>query len=410
MFRHHASPFQSGDLRDFLEARFEKAKARIDGEKGDYLLNVGEERYVNHIVDEFRLEPVTFRWDDIQATPDETQVPAERLPFNFLGEPGRSYKKPVYRIHLPFDGDAELIKYRPSRYILQTLPGRASGREVVWEVPDLHDGTENESLRQEVESGKRFLREMGENSRKDVATFNDGLPDRVRARLNARKDQLLRRAGTVAALGIPLKRADDVPNTFSVPAPKRRVIAPRPTASASPFEPHPTMSEETYGDILKIVYDSGVAMERTPSVYAGKDEETLRDHFLMNLAPHFDSAAGETFNSSGKTDILVRHGGENLFVAECKFWHGAKGYAATLDQLLSYLTWRDSKAAVMMFVRNKDLSDVLAKIEAGSPEHPSHLKLRKKVRDGWYDHEFHLPGDQNRAVRVAVMAFHFPPV
>lgn len=55
--------------------------------------------------------------------------------------------------------------------------------------------------------------------------------------------------------------------------------------------------------------------ERLPSTYAGKDEETLRDHLILNLEPRFQiGTTGETFNKSGKTDILMRHEGKNIFV------------------------------------------------------------------------------------------------
>lgn len=64
------------------------------------------------------------------------------------------------------------------------------------------------------------------------------------------------------------------------------------------------------------------------------------------------SATGETFNKKGKTDILLRHAGNNAFVGECKFWKGEKSFLSTIDQLLGYLTWRDSKTAVIMFVKN----------------------------------------------------------
>jgi hypothetical protein len=74
------------------------------------------------------------------------------------------------------------------------------------------------------------------------------------------------------------------------------------------------------------------------------------------------SATGETFNFQGKTDILIQVEGKKIFIAECKFWKGEKSFLATLDQLLSYLSWRDTKAAVIMFNRNADFSAVLAKI------------------------------------------------
>jgi hypothetical protein len=58
-------------------------------------------------------------------------------------------------------------------------------------------------------------------------------------------------------------------------------------------------------------------------------------------------ATGETFNFQGKTDILIRVEAKNVYIAECKFWKGEKTLLATLDQLLSYLSWRDTKAALL---------------------------------------------------------------
>jgi hypothetical protein len=66
-------------------------------------------------------------------------------------------------------------------------------------------------------------------------------------------------------------------------------------------------------------------MERSPSAFHHMDEEALRTHFLVQLNGHYEGqATGETFNYEGKTDILVRSGDRNIFIAECKFWGGPK--------------------------------------------------------------------------------------
>jgi hypothetical protein len=66
---------------------------------------------------------------------------------------------------------------------------------------------------------------------------------------------------------------------------------------------------------------------------------------------------------------LIRKDGKNVFIAECKFWKGEKAFGETLDQLLSYLSWRDTKTAVVLFNRNADFSAVLAKIAEIAPRH-----------------------------------------
>src|SRR5207302_8442880 len=101
-------------------------------------------------------------------------------------------------------------------------------------------------------------------------------------------------------------------------------------------------------------------MERSPSAFASMDEEALRSHFLVQLNGHYEGqATGETFNYEGKTDILIRVNGKNIFIGECKYWDGPKKLLETLDQLASQTTWKDTKVAIIVFNRRKDFSAVL---------------------------------------------------
>ena len=70
------------------------------------------------------------------------------------------------------------------------------------------------------------------------------------------------------------------------------------------------------------------------------------------------AATGEAFSKSGKTDILLRVRDGVVLVAECKFWHGAKKYGETIDQLFGYLTWRQTYGIVITFSKNKGLTGV----------------------------------------------------
>lgn len=163
---------------------------------------------------------------------------------------------------------------------------------------------------------------------------------------------------------------------------------------------------------LQVIHDTGVVFERNPSIYKGKGEEDLRDYLLLQLTPRFGiegSATGETFNKTGKTDILIRYRNVNAFIAECKFWGGKGRYFETITQLLGYLTWRDSKAAVIIFVKNKDFSGVLQTVKNVTSEHPNFLGFVSEQAESWLNYRFHLPDDRNREIKLAVMLFHTPP-
>lgn len=171
----------------------------------------------------------------------------------------------------------------------------------------------------------------------------------------------------------------------------------------------PTISQEDYNFILELIYEGGKVFERLPSTSSNKDEETLRDHLIFILTPHFEgSVTGETFNKSGKTDILLRHKNTNVFVAECKFWRGIKSYYAAIDQLLSYLTWRDSKTALILFVDNKEITPVLEQINNKTENHKNFIRKDKPTSESWLNYTFHLNDDKNRELKLAVLIFHIP--
>lgn len=117
----------------------------------------------------------------------------------------------------------------------------------------------------------------------------------------------------------------------------------------------------------------------------------------------------QEFNKTGKTDILLRYEGTNVFIAECKFWKEKKAFLDTISQLLGYLTWRDSKAAVILFVRNRDFTTILETAKEEISKHSNYLKFLGIQDETWLNYHFHLNGDRNRLIDLAVMFFHLPP-
>jgi len=161
-----------------------------------------------------------------------------------------------------------------------------------------------------------------------------------------------------------------------------------------------------------VIYQLGKSMEKKPSTYKDKDEEGIRDQFLLVLETRYDSttASGETFNRDGKTDIILKFAkdGSNLFVAECKFWHGPSEFHNAISQLFDrYLTWRDSKVAILLFVTNKDFTKVIDTIKKETPSHLYFLKTIGTRGETSFSFHFHLPQDKNKIVFLEIIAFHF---
>ncbi|EWM15286.1 LOW QUALITY PROTEIN: hypothetical protein KUTG_05590, partial [Kutzneria sp. 744] len=91
------------------------------------------------------------------------------------------------------------------------------------------------------------------------------------------------------------------------------------------------------------------------------------------------------------------------FIGECKFYDGPKVVADALDQLLDYLTWRDTKAALLLFVRDSDVTTVTAKAVQKIKEHPNYKRDGALQTEERVDFVLHASGDEAREIRLALL-------
>ena len=236
------------------------------------------------------------------------------------------------------------------------------------------------------------------------------LPSLVESIFQQHKRKFLQENDFFAAINVKVNK--DTTSIFTAPTITKKNIPQPIVDNRKEFASEPTMSMVMYDDILKVIYDLGKSMERKPSTYLGKDEESLRDQFLLILETRYEgtTATGETFNSGGKTDIILKYAkdGSNLFVAECKFWHGTVEFHNAISQLFDrYLTWRDSKTALMLFVTNKDFTNVIETVKAEAIKHPYYLKSVGERGETSFSFNFHLPHDRDKLVLLEIIVFHF---
>ena len=400
--------FREHELSGYLDGIKDHIQSLIKNKSEDYILNVNETKYINSLVGEYTVSPINIDFAQVFVTDYEKQIPAEDFPRNFSVRAGESYPKLAVIYHLPYTGNVYLLECYPNTRIPFTTEVFLDNQYLCFEVVSL---TENiEEIRGKAEQILDDLKTQHGYLVSQVDRFNDNLPTVVKQFFQERKQRLLKKNKMVASLGVRVKKREDLPETYAIPTPEfRKSVNVEPQVTEVGYTPEPTLPDSVYHDILQTIHDVGKTFERLPSTYSDKDEEALRDHILLYLEPRFEgSATGETFNKTGKTDILIRHENSNAFIAECKFWKGQKAYLETITQLLGYLMWRDSKSAVVVFVRNKDLSSVLKKAEEVTPDHPNYLGFVDKKDDTWFNYRLHINDDPNREVKLGVLFFHVP--
>ena len=190
---------------------------------------------------------------------------------------------------------------------------------------------------------------------------------------------------------------------------KRKKLPTLPPASNEHFRPEPAIDSEHYEFVLTVIENMTAVMEQHPAAFSSINEEALRSHFLVQLNGHFEGrATGETFNFEGKTDIIIKEGGKNVFIAECKFWHGPKGLQDAIDQLLGYSSWRDTKTAIIVFNRRGDLTKVLEQIPGVVASHPNCKRFVKRRSETSFQFAFSHKDDPSRELTLTVLVFEVP--
>ncbi|MCY3648442.1 MAG: hypothetical protein OXG40_01790 [Acidimicrobiaceae bacterium] len=402
--------FRQHDLRTVLEVQRQTLANEIDSLAEDRALSTSPSDLSNYFIEKYTVDPIVIAEDDIQSDYSDAQVDVSQRIDYAVFDRSRPAMVPGTRIafFVPFTGDEQLLQCRPSSY---WLDGGIRALPKNGELVFLYDRTASDlpSVRDEFEADLGRLKKYLGQIEADVRQHNDAVKSSIDQLIEARRQKILNDRGIVANLGYPMKRRSDVSRTYATPEVKRRITPQLPSPSTEPFESEPALDMEHYEHILSVISNMVTVMEQSPQAFKEMREEDLRQHFLVQLNGHYEGrATAETFNYEGKTDILVRDGGKNIFVAECKFWNGPAAFTKAIDQILGYVSWRDTKTAILMFNRNKEMSSVLAKIPDAVRGHPNCKAKREYNTETGFRYVLGQRDDSNREVLLTVLVFNVP--
>jgi hypothetical protein len=207
-------------------------------------------------------------------------------------------------------------------------------------------------------------------------------------------------------LGFPIRqRSDEVARVYT-PIQRKVIAVPD---SPKQLDENPYITMEAYDDILRTITAMAHGFERSPLAFRQMGEEDFRMVLLIGLNAVYEGrATGETFNN-GKTDILIRVGDRNVFIAECFVWDGIKTAESKLnDQLMSYAMWRDTKTALIVFNRTKSLTSVVRKLREALKAHPQCVQELPYASETGSRYVFRRKDDPDRQFYLTCLAFDVP--
>ncbi len=404
MWRTQEPLFSGPWLREHLDSERERSRGAVDAINPDLLLDRTDEENVVALLEALRVEPVVLRWEDCYSSGvHEVKVDVQhdwRYGGSQQGHPIMVDASSV-TVHVPFSGDAELLRRTPSHFSSTSPHAIIDVGEIRWTLTQ--PGLTQEQTGSAFEAFKRAVQQAEQYSHADVEAHKNSLEDLLRQHVSARRARLLQQRQLASTLPFPI-RPSGAAATYSLPVRRTKIhlTTPRP---ATPFQPEPALEDALYEDVLGRIVAWGNAIERTPNSVGALDEEGLRDQLLVALNLAYEGqAAGEVFNRCGKTDVTLRHGDKNAFIAECKIWRGAVSVSRAVDQLLEYLVWRDSKAALILFIKSGTPSEIAAKADAAVRAH-SACQRRTEPADATrrVDYLLRSTADPARSIRTALL-------
>lgn len=396
--------FARESLGDYLRGELREAAGVVTARDADWLLERTDDEVVDELMAARAVPHLEIHWEKA-TTPgiEETTVDVQRdVRYGGAGR-GTPVLVPAdeVAITVPFTGERDLLFMQPSTFSLAPPHAQVRAHELVFRLtqPKL-------TLPQVTSAFEGFRAQVDKltaTANADVDAHNSSLEAAFRARVAERRARLLEQRALTASLPFDIRPTGVAP-TYPVDIRPKKIHLSRPSP-AQPFSPQPALEDAMYEHILETIVAAAHQLERAPDTFLQFGEDDLRNQLLVPLNIAYKGQAGaERFSRAGKTDIHIMDGDKAVFVAECKIWKGQKKVVAAVDQLLSYMVWRDSKAAIVLFIRGGQATDIIAKADAAITGHEQCAR-RYEPRDpgSRIDYLLRSTADDQRLIHTALL-------
>ncbi|WP_143751748.1 hypothetical protein [Maribacter sp. 6B07] len=397
---------------NLISSQAREVIAEIDSQPDEYFDSIPTEEFSKYLESKYSLDEFpTLVWEEIEMEIGETEIYGRDLPRTFdISNPNEKFKRKLVVYHIPINGNVGLLRFSPTnRYSISGMNGKLTIRNNTLDVSFIDIYNQPEKIDSDFDRTKNAIAGKLNVVKGEYDNFHKELPKFIDGEIKKRIQKINRTNDYKSKFKYPIKKKN-IPAAFESPRiVKKKKIIPKPVGASNTVTNQRFITDEDYMHILGLLQDCGNNWEHFPELYKGKGEEALRDQLIFVLAPNIEGVvAGEAYNKKGKTDISIKHESTNLFIGECKIWKGPKGFLETIDQILCYLTWRDSKAAIMMFVPNQEISAVRKATEESAKSHPNFVRILDVINDGWTNYRFHIENDPGTYITLAVQLYHLP--
>mgnify|MGYP000843739358 FL=1 len=402
--RRHQSLFWGKDLQQVLSFRLRDLHDDIDSLTDDEALANDEDLLVENYYAKYEMEPLVIDDEDVTKRSLGRAIVTITDTFRYNIDGPTEVDGFEASFSYPFSGDPSLFECRASTFSTSGYPdaeilGSFIRLSYAYPVDELRGADAVDKFLKRAQGDLATLRCGASYVNADLERFNSELRGWTEKWVKERRDKADLFGCLARTMEIPIKPSPYREHAVRM---ERRIM---PIAHSYDNEDYWQISDRQYEDILSVIRHTSATFERTPDTYAGFGEEDYRNVLLAGLNGNFHGAAGgECFRGNGKTDICIEQENRAAFVAECKIWKGPAKLRKAIRQLDGYLTWRDSKASLIVFSKNKDFNSVVSSVRA-CLEKDELFRSLQEITKNEFDCVFASETNVGQLLRMRVFAF-----
>ena len=225
--------FFGGWLTDALRNLEQRMNSEIDSLDEDRVLNSPEDDLVDYFIEKYRVNTLQIDKSNIEVDPGN--APGTRMTY-----------------YIPFAGDSDLFKLRPSTQTTVLPRAEVRNCELVMVYEELSSAAPQ--IPKRFSEDLSLLEKYLAWSAKDIVPFNASLCEKI-----------LKDREIAEQSGFALRKREDAVTTYITPKVRRTATAQLPPVSTTPHQPEPTLALKHYEHILSVILSMGTAMERDPN-------------------------------------------------------------------------------------------------------------------------------------------------
>ena len=397
-------------IEEFVSQKLKVIEREIKTLSTEYIMGVDKDQFINMLVAKYSIFFDVY-YDTERLSSEGQFEKAETYDRQYYYNLPPTYTVYKFCLKYKFSGDIDVLRVKPECFRWSTLY-RAIPIEVIGD--DLYikfttselDTNKIRKLIGEIKSIVFGNLDNNGGAKWHINLFNERLPKEIKKIFERVKAEKERENSVLKELGV----INHFSKQIEVPIIKKITPIPFLLESSSDKIAY-CLNDVIYKDIIKKIYELCKEFEQHNSLYRGKHEEDLRDLIIPTLNVVFKgtNSTGETFNKAGKTDIITKApDGSNIFIAECKVWYGEKELSKAIDQLLGYITWRDTRTAIILFVKKNGIIDIVKKAKNTMTQHSCYICYNGQTNDSSFSYTFHLKEDSTCQFVLELMIFHYP--